>query len=276
MFTRRTAAVTVVVLSAALQGCSSFDSTQEAYNASWKEQKAILIKQVLAPTGTLRVAVYRGSPTSLVQPTPKDPPLGVAYQLGQDFAKELGVPFTPKVYANDAEALQAIASNQADFALSTATPEWAQRMNFSPPFLEIEQGVLVLANSRLRVLDDLKKPVRLGVSAGGSGTAELRSLYPKARLVPVNTVADALDMLRANKIDGYAASKAVLFEMNDKLPGSRLLPGHWATERYAAAIPFGRGAGQDWISDFLQKELQQGRIQAAARRVNLRGIVTAN
>jgi polar amino acid transport system substrate-binding protein len=266
----------VVAMLAALQGCSSFDSTQEAYNASWKEQKAILIKQVLAPTGSLRVALYRGSPTSLVQPDPKDAPRGVGYQLGEDFAKELGVPFTPKIYASDAEALQAIAANQADFALSTATPEWAQRMNFSPPFLEIEKGVLVLANSRLRVLDDLKKPARIGVSAGGSSAAELRALYPTARLIPINTVADAAEMLRANKIDGYAANKAILFEMNDKLPASRLLPGRWGTERYAAAIPFGRGAGQDWISEFLQKEIQQGRLQAAAKRVNLRGVVTAN
>lgn len=276
MFTRRIAAVTAFVALAALQGCSSFDATQAAYNASWKDQKAVLIKQVLAPAGILRVAVYRGSPTSFVQPDPKAPPEGMGYQLGQAFAKQLGVPFAPKVYANNAEAVQAVAAHRADFAFTNATPERARQMDFSPAVLDVEKGVLVLANSRLRVLDDVNKPgVRIGVSVGSSTGTELKPIYPKAKLVPANTLAEAAEMLRANKIDGFATNKAILFEMSDKLPGSRVLPGHWGMEHFAIAIPLGRDAAQDWVGDFVRRVIADGQVGAAAKRVNLRGTVPA-
>jgi polar amino acid transport system substrate-binding protein len=274
VFTGRIAAVAAFMVLAGLQGCSSFDSTQEAYNASWKKQQTGLIKQVLAPSGNLRVAMYRGSPTSFVQATPKDAPHGVGYQLGQDFAKQLGVPFEGKVYPNNAEALHAIAVGEADFTFTNATPERAREMDFSPPVLDVEKSVLVLANSRLRILDDLKKPgARIGVSAGSSTGTELQPIYPAAKLVPVDTLANAIEMLRTNKIDGFATNKAILFEMSDKLPGSRMLPGHWGMEHFAIAIPLGRDAAQDWIAEFVQKAVAQGQVQAAAKRANLRGSV---
>ncbi|WP_176463994.1 transporter substrate-binding domain-containing protein [Bordetella genomosp. 11] len=276
MFTRRYATVAALVVLAALQGCSSFDSTQEAYNAAWKNQKAGLIKQVLAPSGSLRVAVYRGSPTSFVQPDPKQPPRGVGYQLGEAFAKQLGVPFDPKVYPNNAEALHAVAMGQADFTFTNATPGRTREMDFSPPVMDVEKSVLVLANSRLRILDDLNKTgVRIGVSAGSSSATELKSLYPRAVYVPVDTLAHAVEMLRANRIDGFATNNAILFEMSDKLPGSRLLPGHWGVEHFAIGVPFGRAAAQDWVTDFVKNALAHGEVQAAIRRANVRGIVQA-
>jgi polar amino acid transport system substrate-binding protein len=276
VFTRRNAAIAALVVLAVLQGCSSFDSTQEAYNASWKNQQAQLIRQVLAPSGTLRVAVYRGSPTSFVQPNPKDPPRGVGYQLGEAFAKQLGVPFVPKVYPNNAQALRALAMGEADFTFTNATSERAREMNFSPPVLDVEKSVLVLANSRLRILDDVKKPgVRIGVSAGSSTGSELKPIYPTAMFVPVDTLANAIEMLRTNKIDGFATNKAILFEMSDKLPGSRVLPGRWGMEHFAIAVPLGRDAAQDQIAEFAQKAVAQGQVQAAAQRANLRGVVQA-
>ncbi|AOB33705.1 hypothetical protein AKI39_13190 [Bordetella sp. H567] len=235
-----------------------------------------MIKQVLAPTGTLRVAVYRGSPTSFVQPDPKAPPRGVGYQLGEAFARQLGVPFEPKVFANNAQALQAVAAHQADFTFTNATPERARQMDFSQPVLDVEKGVLVLANSRLRALNDVKKPgVRIGVSVGSSTGAEFRPIYPTAKLVPVETLADAIEMLRTYKIDGFATNKAILFEMSDKLPGSRVLPGHWGMEHFAIALPFGRDAAQDWVGDFVRQAVAGGQVSAAAKRVNLRGTAPA-
>jgi polar amino acid transport system substrate-binding protein len=276
VFKRRNVAVAAVVALAALQGCSSFDSTQEAYNASWKSQQPALIRQLLAPSGTLRVAVYPGSPTSFVQPSPKEPPRGVGYQLGEAFARQLGVPFTPRVYPNNAQALHAIAIGEADFTFTNATPERARQMFFSPQVLDVEKSVLVLANSRLRILDDVKKPgVRIGFSAGSSTGTELRSIYPMAKFVPVDTLASGVEMLRANKIDGFATNKAILFEMSDKLPGSRVLPGHWGMEHFAIGVPLNRDAAQDWIADFVRKAVAQGQVQAAVKRANVRGAVLA-
>src|SRR5271154_5351823 len=56
------------------------------------------IRQVLAPSGTLRVGVYPGSPTSLVRDSATGEAKGVSYDLGKELAVRLGVPFTVVEY----------------------------------------------------------------------------------------------------------------------------------------------------------------------------------
>jgi polar amino acid transport system substrate-binding protein len=48
------------------------------------------VTRVLAPTGTLRVGVYPGSPTSLVVNPKTGERAGVALELGQALGKQLG------------------------------------------------------------------------------------------------------------------------------------------------------------------------------------------
>ena len=49
-------------------------------------------RAALAPTGTLRVAVYPGSPTSLVAQAPQDEMRGVTVDLGRSLARRLDGP----------------------------------------------------------------------------------------------------------------------------------------------------------------------------------------
>ena len=51
-----------------------------------------LVSHTLAPTGSLRVGVYPGSPTSLVQDPKTGARAGVALDLGRALAARLGVP----------------------------------------------------------------------------------------------------------------------------------------------------------------------------------------
>jgi polar amino acid transport system substrate-binding protein len=48
-------------------------------------------RQVLAPTGKLRAALYPGTPTSILDPKEAEP-RGVGYELGKEMARRLGVP----------------------------------------------------------------------------------------------------------------------------------------------------------------------------------------
>ena len=47
-------------------------------------------------------------------------------------------------------------------------------------------------------------------------------------------------MMTSGKLDAYATNKASLFEMAEKLPGSKVLDGRWGVEHFAVAIPKGR------------------------------------
>ena len=101
-------------------------------------------RQVLAPTGKLRAALYPGTPTSVLDPNQRDP-RGVGYELGQALATKLGVPYEPVVYPKNADVLEAVKTGNADVAFTNASPARQKEMNFGPPFLLIELGYLVPA-----------------------------------------------------------------------------------------------------------------------------------
>jgi polar amino acid transport system substrate-binding protein len=270
----KTLAASLMVVGA-LQGCATNTATDTrtsgAAVASHAPDAAVV--HVLAPQGVLRVAMYRGSPTSFVQAQASDAPRGVNYELGQAFAQRLGVPFKPLVFPNNAEALRAVAAGNADFTFTNATPERMRVMDFSPTVLDVEKSVLVAASSSIRALDDVKRPgLRIGVSAGSSTGEELHPIYPQAQLISVPTLDQAVDMLRTGQIDGFATNKAILYEMSDKLAGSRVVPGYWGMEHFAIGIPKGRQQGGAEVSAFVNDARSRGVIAAAVQRANLRGV----
>src|ERR1700680_4187683 len=74
-------------------------------------------KEVLAPTGHLRVGVYPGSPTSqVVDPSTKQTH-GIAHDLGQEFADRLGVPIEYVTFQRVADIVAAIKNGEVDFTV---------------------------------------------------------------------------------------------------------------------------------------------------------------
>jgi polar amino acid transport system substrate-binding protein len=102
-------------------------------------------RQALAPSGTLRVGLYPGTPTSIIG-TPSSPDVkGVGFELGRQLAQRAGVPFEPVVLPNNAAVFAAAKSGAVDMVLTNATPVRMKELDFSVPVLQVEQGYLVPA-----------------------------------------------------------------------------------------------------------------------------------
>lgn len=229
---------------------------------------------MLAPTGALRVGVYSGSPSSYVQGAPGEPARGVGYLLGQALAKNLGVPFEPVVFPANAALLAAVGKGEVDVVFTNATAERARSMDFSPTVLDVQKSVLVPAGSPLPGLDALRgQPVRIGVSAGSSTGSELAQVYPEARVQAVATLQEAARLLAAGQLDGFATNNAILFELADRVPGSRVLAGAWGREHFALGIPLGRNEGRDLVARFAREAARSGLLQEAVEQSRLRGTV---
>ncbi len=258
---RRRRACVAVILSVVLCGCTVTPAI-DAHDVS-----------SLAPSGALRVAVYRGSPSSvLIDPVTGDM-RGVGHDLGESLAARLGVPFAPIVFASNAEALAAIRKGAADVTFTNASPARARDMDFSPAFMDVAKSFLVPATSTLRRIDDLQRPgLLIGVSAGSTTASELAPDYPGAVLVTTPTLAAALMMLADDRLDAFATNKGILFQMSDALPGSHVLDGQWGIEHFAAAIPKGR-AGSGAVAAFIEDAVRDGTVQRAIDRAKLRGAV---
>jgi polar amino acid transport system substrate-binding protein len=232
-------------------------------------------RQILAPTGTLRVGLYPGTPTSILPDPKSGGPRGVGYDLGKELARRLDVPYAPVVFAKNAEVLDAVKTGNVDIAFTNATAARARDMDFGPPYLEIELGYLVPQGSAIATPAEVDaRGLRVGVTAGSSSDAALSRDLKNAEIVRAVTLDAAIDMLSAGKLDAFATNKATLFEMAEKLPGSNVLAGRWGVERHAIAIPKGRDRGLAFVRQFTDAVKSEGLVSTAIARAGLKGTVT--
>lgn len=237
--------------------------------ASTAARPAPAIIQTLAPEGALRVALYTGTPTSLLSQSDLR---GVGYELGKELARRLGVAFEPIVFPKNAEVLDAIIGGRADVAFTNASAERAKQVSFTQAYLLIEIGYLARPGVQVTTLAEVDQPgLRVGVTALSSSDSILSRELRHAQVVRAETVAAGVEMLADGDVDLYATNKATLFEMADKLPGARVLAGNWGVERHAMALPPGRERGLPYARAFIADAIGSGLAQQAAKRAGLRG-----
>ena len=231
------------------------------------------VRQALAPTGKLRVGVYPGSPTSMVKDASGET-RGVTWDLGRRLALRLGVPFEPVVFPRPAEVIEGLKSGKADVTFTNASPARAKEVDFTPPLLAVEQGYIVPAGSKLSRIEDVDKPgVRVGVTTGSTSEAALTREPHRFTLLRAPTLKDAARMLGSGELDAYSTNKAILSELSDQLPGSRILEGRIGLENMALGIPKGREAGMTWLREFAKGSMTDGSLDQAVKRAGVRGTV---
>jgi polar amino acid transport system substrate-binding protein len=133
------------------------------------------LRQVLAPGGTLRVGLSLGTPGSMIRDPASGETRGVGYELGVELARRLGARFEPVVFGGTPQILEALKAGQVDVAFAVATAVRAQEMDFSPAYLEIEDGFLVPAGSPVSSTADVDRAgIRIGVQGEAPRTADFR------------------------------------------------------------------------------------------------------
>ena len=233
-------------------------------------------RQILAPTGKLRVGVYYGSPTSMVRDSKTNEVHGLSYDLGQELARRLNVPFEQVSYQRISDVLEGMKAGDVDFTVSNSTPARAAVVTFSQNLLTIELGYLVAARSSITAIADIQKPgLRIGVTKGSTSQGTIPKMLPNATVVPAENYKRGIEMLEHGEIDTYATNKPTLFEMSDQMPGSRILEGRWGEEHLAVAIPKNHEAGLEYIRRYVEEVQTSGLVAQSAERAGLRGAVKA-
>jgi polar amino acid transport system substrate-binding protein len=232
-------------------------------------------RQVLAPTGRLRVGVIPGSPLSLVE-SRDGGSCGLGHDLGAAFAARLGVDVDYVTFERIADVIIVMKSGEVDFTVSNATAARAEHVDFSQTLISLELGYLVPAHSRLADAGEIDRPgMRIGVAKGSTSERTLPARFARAVVVPTASYPIAIDALRGGGIDAYATNKPTLYEMSDAMPGSRVLDGNWGLEHIALAIPRGREAGLETLKGFIAEVQAKGRLRELQERAGLRGVVAA-
>jgi len=254
------------VLGILLTGCAGMQT------APTQEQK-----QALAPTGKLRVAflsavIYgmKDSATGELK--------GMAVDLGKDLARRVGVPFDPVVYTGNPALIAGAKSGEWDVALTGIVPERAAVMDFSAPYMELEQGYLVRAGVAIATASDVDKAgVRIGVAEKSGADLYLSRTLKNATLVRVKNFVElyALGSAKAADVHVIATGKPGLFATAAKAPGSRVLDGRIFVEPIGMGVPKGRAAAAVYVGKFVEEAKAEGLVKSAIERAGLRGVVVA-
>jgi polar amino acid transport system substrate-binding protein len=229
-------------------------------------------RAALAPTGSLRVGVYPGGPTSLVRNATTGEEAGLARDLGFTLGEQLGLPVELVRFSRAADIVEALGDGQVDFTVTNASEARARIVDFTAPIVALELGYLVPAGSPIASVAEVDRPgMRIGVTQGSTSQGTLGRQFQNASIVPAASMEAAKDMLRQRAIDAFATNKAILFELSGEVPQTHVLDGRWGLEHLAIAIPKGRAQALPYLAQFAQDMRASGRLQAMIARAGLRG-----
>ena len=246
-------------------GCASTQTTPPAQ-----------ARQALAPTGQLRVAFLSGV-LYATKDTTTGELKGVAVDLGREVARRMGVPFQPVLYPNPGGIIADAKSGEWDVALMGINAERAAAVDFSAPYMEVEQGYLVRAGVPVTTASEVDKPgIRIAVIEKAGADLHLSSSLKNATLVHAKNVGELDAVLESGKADVIAATKTLLFERAASRPGSRVLDGRLLVEPIGMGVPKGRDAiAAAYVGKFVEEAKAAGLVKSAIDRAGLRGVVVA-
>jgi polar amino acid transport system substrate-binding protein len=233
-------------------------------------------RQALAPTGKLRVGLQLGNPLNAIRDSGSGEMKGVAFDLGNELARRLGVPFEPVLYESVGALLDSGKAGAWDVAFVGFSPARAREWDFSALHMEVEFGYLVRLDSSIATLADVDRSgIQVAVQEkSGPDTFFSRTLQ-NAAVVRAPSNPGALEALKSGRADAMGSLKPILFEMSDQLAGSRVLAGRPGIDPHAMAMPKGRDPGAAYGRRFIEEAKSAGLVKAAIDRAGLRGVTVA-
>ena len=233
-------------------------------------------KAELAPTGTLRVALIAVNPLFVTQKTAANEVRGMGMDIAGKLASRIGVPVQPVLYPNVAALMESTGKGQWDITFLPITPERANLMNFTAPYMYTESTFLVPPGSEARSLEDLDKPGKTIVALSRAAhEAWLKSHLRSATLVTASTQGNAMQMMKDGKVDAFGTTTTALTESLPLLPGSRLLPGSFVDAPIALAVIKVRPAADAFAYEFMEQLTSSGAIREMIEREKLVGVRAA-
>lgn len=232
----------------------------------------------LVPTGTLRVGVA-AAPVQTAFFVAKDASgqvSGVTVNLGKALARRFGVPLEIIVAPNSGELVNAISSGALDVTFVPVDDERRKQVDFGPDYVLFESTYLVRAGSNIGSIADVdRRDVRVVAIANTTTIRTVGRLLKTASLTAVKSVEEAMDMLGSGKADALALGRTALPPLAVRLPGSRILDGHFHQSSVAIAIPKNRPNALALATEFMEDAKASGIVQRAFEDTGLKGIAVA-
>jgi len=229
------------------------------------------VRAELAPAGRLRAALNFGN-TLLISTRGADP-TGIAPDLARELATRAGASVELIGYPNAGLAADAVATSSWDVAFIGAEPQRAGDITFSPAYVEIEATYLVQPASTLRQIGDVDRDgVHIATAARAAYTLFLQRTLRRAALVEADGLPGAFDRFVEMKLDALAGLRPNLIESAAKIPGARVLDGHFTSVQQAIGVPKSRAAAARYLLSFVAEITTSGLLASLIARHRVEGL----
>ena len=191
-------AVAVAVALVLLVGCSA--GTDESF-------KGAAPGETTGPTGLVggKITVASNIAYPPFESSPRGEPKGFDIDLMNEIGKRAGFEVEYENVRFDS-ILRGIDADLFDAAISamTITKEREQQIDFSDPYFNADQALLVRSDSEVQSIDDLTE-ASVGVQAGSTGQIKAEELLDDEQIgeiTPFRTIGEAFAALKEGKVEG--------------------------------------------------------------------------
>jgi polar amino acid transport system substrate-binding protein len=221
----------------------------------------------IAPVGTLRAAINVGNAV-LANRDATGAPVGVSIDLAQAFGRVLGLPVELVVFESAGASVEAVTQQRADIGFFAIDPVRGAGIDFTAAYVVIEGAYLVREESPLRGNEEVDRAAhRVAVGKGSAYDLYLTRELKQARIVRMALSRAVVDDFLAQRLDVAAGVKAQLQSDLRRLPGLRLLPGHFMLIQQAMGLPKGRPPeALQFLRRFVEDAKASGFVAAALAR----------
>jgi polar amino acid transport system substrate-binding protein len=231
---------------------------------AWAQSSPAEVARILAPSGTLRVAINYGNPVLAQRDPATGAPRGVSPELATEIGRRLNLPIQFIPYDAAGRVTDAGRQGAWDLCFLAIDPVRAQGIAFTAPYVVIEGTYLVMQDSPIRTIEEADRPgVRIAVGRGSAYDLFLTREIRQAELVRAPTSPAAVEVFRRDRLEVAAGVKQPLVDYARANPDTRVIPGRFQVIEQAVGIPQGREAALPWLRAFVEEMKASGFVARA-------------
>jgi polar amino acid transport system substrate-binding protein len=239
---------------------------------------AALAQSPVAPGGTLRAVYLETNPAHAVTDAATGQPRGTVVDVTRELGRRLGIPVTLTGLRTPQNVIDAVQRGEADIGFVAYNPERAGPVEFSQPFMLVQQTFMVRDDSAIRSVADIDRPEhKIGAGKGDSIALYLARNLKQARLVemPLGDARDAIAAVQAGSVDAFGANRQRLTTALRGVAGLRLLPDDLYGVEQTIIVPKANTAASSVIDRFIDDIRASGFLRAAIDNSGVIGVVVA-
>ena len=234
------------------------------------------VRAQLAPNGVLFASVYLGNFLLVTGQSPAGEPTGIAPDICRAIAERLGVELNLRGFKTQEEVVNSAASGQCGIALVGSDPARAERVTFTPAYVELEAGYLVPAGSSIVDVTQVDQPgIRIASFLKSAYDLWLQRNLKHATLVHADSVKASSELFVREKLDALAGLKTGLVNVAQGIPGARILEGQFTGIQQAIATKKTNLESILFLNACVEELISSGLVADLIKKYQVQGLSVA-